>query len=280
MKSVLITGAGRGIGRAAALHFAGEGWKVYAGVRKPEDGEALVADAGDSVVPVVLDVTDDAQIAALDAVLPAQLDAVVNNAGIAVDGPVEALTRERLQQQFEVNVNGQIAVTRAVLPQIRAARGRIVFVSSVSGRVATPWTGAYNASKYAIEALADALRMELLPWKIKVSLVEPINTATDMWGLAGDVFDETVAGMTPEEAALYAGHVKGMKRTIGMMQKTAVPVDRVVKRIDAAVTSRRPKARYPVGATARLQLVMAAISPTPIQDRVLALATGVPRKAS
>ena len=226
-----------------------------------------------------LDVTDDEQIAALSTVLPDQLDAVVNNAGIVIDGPVEALTRERLREQFEVNVNGQIAVTRAVLPKIRAAKGRIVFVSSVSGRIATPWTGAYNASKYAIEALADALRMELRPWKINVSLVEPVNTATDMWGEAANVFDETVAAMTPAEAALYKGHAKGMRRTIGMMQKTAVPVERVVKRIDAALTSRRPKARYPVGVSSRVQLGLAAISPTRIQDFALALATGVPRKA-
>lgn len=278
MKSVLITGAARGIGRASALHFASKGWTVYAGVRNPAAGESLTSNAGGSIVPVILDVTNDEQIAALSDVLPDQLDALINNAGIAIDGPVEALTRERLREQFEVNVNGQVAVTRAVLPKLRAAQGRIVFLSSVSGRVATPWTGAYNASKYAIEALADALRMELLPWKIKVSLVEPVNTATDMWGLAGDVFDETMAGLTPEEAALYAGHAKGMRRTIGMMQKTAVPIENVVKRIDAALTSRRPKARYPVGATARLQLILAAISPTPIQDRVLALATGVPRK--
>ncbi len=278
MKSVLITGAARGIGRATALHFASDGWKVYAGVRNPADGEALVSEGGDAIVPLTLDVTNDEQIGALGEVLPDRLDALVNNAGIAIDGPVEALTRDRLRQQFEVNVDGQVAVTRAVLPRLRAAQGRIVFISSVSGRVATPWTGAYTASKYAIEAIADALRMELRPWKINVSLVEPVNTATDMWGLAGDVFDETVAGMTPGEAALYAGHAKGMRRTIGMMQKTAVPVERVVKRIDAALTSRRPKARYPVGATARLQLALAAISPTPIQDRVLGLATGVPRK--
>ncbi|MGB0871939.1 MAG: SDR family oxidoreductase [Solirubrobacterales bacterium] len=278
MKSVLITGAARGIGRASALHFASKGWNVYAGVRNSADGEALVSEGGDAIVPLTLDVTNDEQIAALGDVLPDRLDALVNNAGIAIDGPVEALTRERLRQQFEVNVDGQVAVTRAVLPKLRAAQGRIVFISSVSGRIATPWTGAYNASKYAIEAIADALRMELRPWKIRVSLVEPVNTATDMWGLAGDVFDETMAGMTAEEVALYAGHAKGMKRTIGMMQKTAVPVERVVKRIDAALTARHPKARYPVGATARAQLLLAAVSPTPIQDRVLALATGVPRK--
>lgn len=189
------------------------------------------------------------------------------------------MTRDRLREQFEVNVNGQIAVTRAVLPKLRAAKGRVVFLSSVSGRVATPWTGAYNASKYAIEALADALRIELRPWKISVSLIEPVNTATDMWGEAGNVFDATIASMTAEEVELYKGHAKGMRRTIGMMQKTAVPVEHVVKRIDAALTSRRPKARYPVGVSSRVQLALAAISPTRMQDFTLALATGVPRKA-
>lgn len=279
MKTVLITGAGRGIGKASALHLARDGWKVYAGVRKPEDGEALVAEAGDAVVPLQLDVADDAQIEAAAAALPDQLDAVVNNAGIAIDGPVEALTRERMREQFEINVFGAVAVTRAVLPKIRAAGGRIVFISSVSGRVATPWTGAYNGSKFALEGIADSLRIELRPWKIKVSLVEPSNTATDMWGDAGDVFEETLASLTPEEAQLYSGHAKGMRRTIGVMQKTAVPTANVVKRINAALTDRRPKARYPVGVPSRMQLVMAALSPRPLQDMTLALATGVPRKA-
>lgn len=278
MKSVLITGAGRGIGRATALHLAAEGWKVFAGVRTTDVGAALAEEGGDAIVPVVLDVTDDAQIEALGAVLPDKLDAVINNAGIAIDGPVEALTRERLREQFEVNVYGAVAVTRAVLPQIRAAGGRIVFLSSVSGRVATPWTGAYNGSKFAIEGIADSLRIELRPWKIKVSLVEPSNTDTDMWGDAGDVFEETLASLTPEEAKLYASHAKGMRRTIGIMQKTAVPTANVVKRIDAALTDRRPKARYPVGVPSRMQLFLSAISPQRLEDFTLALATGVPRK--
>ena len=278
MKSVLITGAGRGIGRATALHLAAEGWKVFAGVRNADVGAALTEEGGQAIVPVVLDVTDDAQIEALGAVLPDKLDAVINNAGIAIDGPVEALTRERLREQFEVNVYGAVAVTRAVLPQIRAAGGRIVFLSSVSGRVATPWTGAYNGSKFAIEGIADSLRIELRPWKIKVSLVEPSNTDTDMWGDAGDVFGETLASLTPEEAKLYASHAKGMRRTIGIMQKTAVPTANVVKRIDAALTDRRPKARYPVGVPSRMQLFLSAISPQRLEDFTLALATGVPRK--
>lgn len=291
-RHVLITGAGRGIGRATALRLARRGWTVHAGVRKPADGERLSAEfEGESesqssenarngtIVPVTLDVTDDASIAAAAATLPDRLDAVVNNAGIAIDGPVESLTRERMTEQFEVNVNGPVAVTRAVLPRIRAAGGRIVFVSSVSGRVATPWTGAYNASKFAIEGIADSLRIELRPWSIPVSLVEPANTKTDMWESALDVFEAGVAALTDEERRLYAGHMKGMRRTLTMMQKTAAPADGVAAAIESALTARRPRARYVVGLPAKFQAGSAALTPRPILDFVLAKATGVPRKA-
>ncbi len=283
MKTVLITGAGRGIGKTAALRMARAGWHVYAGVRKPEDGVALVAELGEgspgAIEPVELDVADDASVAALAEKLPETLDGVVNNAGIAIDGPVEALTQERMREQFDVNVVGQAAVTRAVLPKIRAGRGRIVFVSSVSGRIATPWTGAYNASKFAIEGLGDSLRIELRPWKIPVSLIEPANTKTDMWDTAQDVFDEGVAAMSDSERELYKGHMKGMRRTLGMMQKTASPAEGVAKQIEKALTASRPRARYVVGFGAKAQAIGGAITPRPILDLVLATATGVPRNA-
>lgn len=283
MSSVLITGAGRGIGRATSLRLARAGWTVHAGVRKAEDGTALVAELGDGaagkIEPVILDVTDDAAIAAVAAELPDRLDAVINNAGIVIDGPVESLTTDRLQEQFAVNVSGPVAVTRAVLPKIRAAGGRVVFVSSVSGRISTPWTGAYNSSKFALEGIADALRIELRPWKIPVSLVEPANTQTDMWGGAQEMFDAGVEGMTDEERALYGGHMKGMRRTLGIMQKTASPVDGVAKAIEHALTAKRPRARYVVGAPAKAQVISAGLTPRPVLDFVLAAATGVPRRA-
>src|SRR4051794_13181077 len=154
MPTVLVTGASRGIGRATALRLAGAGWDVRAGVRSETDG-ALLASEADGITPVVLDVTDAEQVAALDASLPEHVDAVVNNAGVVVAAPVEALDLGELRHQLEVNVVGQVAVTQAVLPRLRAARGRVVFVSSVSGRVSAPFMGAYSASKYALEALAD-----------------------------------------------------------------------------------------------------------------------------
>jgi NAD(P)-dependent dehydrogenase (short-subunit alcohol dehydrogenase family) len=281
MNTVLVTGAGRGIGRASSLRLAAAGWHVYAGVRKIEDGEALVAalDGAGEITPVLLDVTDDSSIAGLADALPASLDGVVNNAGIVIDGPVESLTSDRLRDQFNVNVVGVVAVTRAVLPKIRAGHGRIVFVSSVSGRISTPWTGAYNSSKFAVEGIADALRLELRPWKIPVSLVEPANTQTDMWGDAVTMFDDSIEAMTADERALYGGHTKGMRRTLKLMQKTASPVDGVAGAIESALTAKRPRARYVVGLPAKVQVASAAITPRPLLDFVLAKATGVPRKA-
>jgi NAD(P)-dependent dehydrogenase (short-subunit alcohol dehydrogenase family) len=271
MPSVLLTGAGRGIGRTTAEQLAASGWDVYAGVRRLEDAPA-------STTGVLLDVTNADHIAALDSVLPASLDAVVNNAGIVVGAPLEAVSLDDVRQQLEVNVTGQLAVTQAVLPRLRASKGRIVFVSSVSGRIATPMTGPYNASKFALEGMADSLRMELRPWDIDVVLVEPAQTATDMWGTADDVLAETVDGMSPEHRALYAGHTTGMKRVIKMSQKMAVPPENVAATIEKALTASRPRARYVVGVGPKVQAALAKVTPTPVMDRVLRLATGVPKR--
>lgn len=283
MKTVLITGAARGIGKTTALRLAGSGWHVYAGVRSDEAGAALVSAFGSSgsgkIEPLLLDITDAAAIAELEQALPERLDAVVNNAGVAVDGPVEALTSERLREQLEVNLIGHVAVTRAVLPKIRAAGGRIVFVGSVSGLVSTPWMGAYCASKYALEGLVDALRIELRPWKIAVSLVEPTNTRTDMWGEAEQMFDDGIAAMSERERELYASHVKGMRRMLRLMAKTATPADGVAASIEKALTSRRPRARYVVGAVGKLQAHSSRFTPTRVLDLVVATGTRTPRRA-
>src|SRR6185312_17014126 len=200
--SVLITGGSRGIGRATALRLARAGWEVHATVRRAEDGEALVAEGGEAIAVHRLDVASAEQIAALEGQLPERLDAVVNNAGIVVSGPLESLSAEQLREQFDVNVTGAVLVTNLVLPRLRVSRGRVVFVSSVSGRVSTPMTGAYNASKYALEALADALRVEVRPWHIGVVLVEPGSVDTDIWRLADQSADETEAAMTDAHRAL------------------------------------------------------------------------------
>ncbi len=277
MPSVLISGASRGIGRATALRLARAGWTVYATVRQAEDGEALVAEAaGHDVHALQLDVTDDAQIAALDAALPQRLEAIVNNAGIVVSGPLESLSAEELRAQFDVNVVGAVALTNLVLPRLRAARGRIVFVSSLSGRVSTPMTGAYNASKFAIEAIADAWRLELRRWGIKVVLIEPAMTDTDLWRNAPETLETDVAGMTPEHRDLYDGHLTGMRRTIPRIQKMAKPVDTVTATIERALTAAKPKARYPVGVDVKVQAALSAVTPARVMDALNGRLTGTP----
>ena len=278
MPTVLVTGAGRGIGRATALRLAAGGWDVVAGVRRAQDGEALAGEGGERIVPIALDVTDSDQIASLGDALPARLEGVVNNAGVVVSGPVESLPVDELRRQMEINLIGQAAVTQAVMKQVRAARGRVVFVSSLSGRVATPMTGAYNASKFALEGLADSLRMEVHPWGVRVVLIEPAQVNTDIWQGAEGAFDEAVAGLAPLQRELYRKHIAGWRKAIPLSQRMAAPVDDVAAAIERALTARRPKARYVVGAGPRIQGVLSAVTPTAVRDMLLRTATGVPRR--
>jgi NAD(P)-dependent dehydrogenase (short-subunit alcohol dehydrogenase family) len=272
MPSVLLTGASRGIGRATAVRLASSGWTVFAGVRNDDDGHAVVRDGGSAIVPVQLDIASAADVAALDGILPARLDAVVNNAGYALDGPVEALALDDVRRQFDVNVVGQLAVTQAVLPRLRASSGRIVFVSSLSGRISTPMTGAYNASKFALEGLADALRIELRRWRIPVVLVEPGPVSTDLWHGAEQQLDATIAGMRPEHRELYAHHLGAARRTAKMMLRVAADSERVAAVIERSLTAKRPRARYQINAAGRIQAVATTFTPTRVLDTLFARA--------
>ena len=271
MSSVLVTGAGRGIGLAIAERMSAAGWTVYATARSQSALTRL--NQMTNVTGIPLDITDKAAIAALPQHLPATLNGVVNNAGIIVNGPVEGLSIDQLSTQLDVNVVSQIAVTQAVLPALRAGHGRIVFMSSVSGLITTPGTGAYSASKYAIESLADALRMELRPWKMPVSLIEPGPIATDMWGGALDEYDAMTAGLTENIRELYAPHLTGTRKLLGRMQKLAADPKRVTTAVEHALTARRPKRRYLLDAVSRTQKAVVAVTPTAVTDRVLAAAT-------
>jgi NAD(P)-dependent dehydrogenase (short-subunit alcohol dehydrogenase family) len=272
--SVLVTGAGRGIGRAVAISLARSGWTVWGGGRRPEDVAALrAAVPGDRLRPIELDVRDSEQIASLPDVLDGHLDAVVNNAGIVVAGPVEALDLDELREQLDVNVVAQIAVTQAVLPLLRTSKGRVLFIGSVSGRVSTPFMGAYTASKFALEAVADSLRMELRPWRIPVVLVEPGSMDTDLWRNALDVADAAEAKMTPEHQRLYARQLTGMRKAVATIQKRTSPVAKVVTTVEQALTTNRPRARYLVGTDAKAQVALRAALPTRLLDVLLTKAT-------
>jgi len=276
MPSVLVTGAGRGIGKSIVEHLAAGGWDVIAGVRSERDAAVVTALDPQRISSVILDVTDAGHIAALNGSLPERLDAIVNNAGVVVTGPMETVTPDEWRKQLEINVIGQLAVTQAVLPRLRKSRGRAVFISSVNGRLSMSLIGAYCASKFALEAAADALRMELRPWHIRVAIVEPAQTNTDMWRTAADMVEQAAATLTPEQRDLYARHIAGMKKMIPVVQKMAVPAKRVSAVVEQALTARRPRARYVVGAGPKLQVALMTNLPALARDRVLRRISGQP----
>lgn len=273
-RHVLVTGSARGIGRVTTLRLAGGGWRVHAGVRTEADGDALAAEHP-GIAPLLLDITDAGHVDSLRERLP-RLDAVVNNAGVVVSGPVEGLPLHRFREQMEINLFGQVAVTQQVLPLLRESRGRIVFVSSVSGRIATPMTGAYNASKFALEGMADALRMELRPWGIGVSLVEPAQTDTDMWQQAHVQLEADLAHLTDEHRRLYAAHIEGGRAMVALSQRLATSPDGVAASIVKALEARRPRARYVVGLAPKIQAGSKAFVPTTLLDAALRKVSGVP----
>ncbi|MDT5064104.1 MAG: hypothetical protein QOK02_259 [Mycobacterium sp.] len=276
MPSVLVTGAGRGIGRSIVEHLAARDWDVIAGVRSDTDATAVTAANPRRIKAVILDVTDDAHVAELADALPERLDAIVNNAGIVVSGPIEAVASDDWRKQLDVNVIGQLAVTRAVLPRLRGSQGRIVFISSVNGRLSMPMIGPYCASKFALEAAADALRMELRPWHIPVVIVEPAQTDTDMWRTADTMVTDAEAALTSEQRALYAKHIAGMKKMIPMARRMAVDPAKVSAVVETSLTTRRPRARYVVGAGPKVQVALMANLPSAIRDRVLRKVSGQP----
>lgn len=269
MPSVLVTGASRGIGKSIAEHLAARGWDVIAGVRSQQDAEAVAKLDAQRISAVILDVTSPEDIAALDAALPDRLDAVVNNAGIVVGGAMETVGTDDWRRQLEVNVIGQLAVTRAVLPRLRKSRGRVVFISSVNGRLSMSLVGAYAASKFALEAAADALRMELRPWKIPVVIVEPAQTDTDVWRTADTMAEQLEAGLTAQHRDLYAKHIAGFKKSIPLSQRIAVPTEKVSAVVEEALTAKRPRARYVVGLGPTLQVALMTNLPTRARDFVL-----------
>jgi NAD(P)-dependent dehydrogenase (short-subunit alcohol dehydrogenase family) len=267
--TVLITGASRGIGRATALRLAARGYDVLAGVRDEAAGAALRDEAGGSLTPILLDVTDDAAIAAAAATVGDRpLAGLVNNAGIAVPGPLEYLPSEELRRQFEVNVVGQLAVTRALMPAIRRGGGRIVNVGSIGGRIAGPFTGAYSASKFALRALTDSLRIELAPWGIPVVLIEPTSIATPIWASGIAAGDALRRRLPPEGEERYGRALEARRAGAERSDRHGAPPETVAEVIEHALTAPKPRRRYLVGPHARAAALLASL-PDRLRDRLV-----------
>jgi NAD(P)-dependent dehydrogenase (short-subunit alcohol dehydrogenase family) len=220
MRSALVTGASSGIGAACAARLVGSGWRVFAGVRRE-------GDAPEGTDEILLDITDADQIAQA-AQRIAELDALVNNAGIAIAIPLEFIPIDELRRQLEINVIGQVAVTQAFLAHLRRSRGRIVFVGSIAGRSALPFLGAYAASKHALEALADTWRVELRPFGIEVSLVEPGTIRTPIWTKSAALADSLANGAPPELGELYGERVAAFGRVAAERGAKGASVEAVV----------------------------------------------------
>lgn len=282
-RAVVITGASTGIGAACALHLDRLGFVVFAGVRKIEDGEALQRQGGaNGLIPLILDVTDDGSIQQSRTIVAAHvgtngLFGLINNAGIAVVGPLEAVPIPDLRRQLEVNLIGQVAVTQTFLPLIRTARGRIVNMGSIAGRAAMPLMGPYSASKFALEAITDALRLEVQQWGIEVSIVEPGAIATPIWDKSGKGATDLEAATTPELRMLYADVITGVRKVVAEAANRAIASEAVAKAVEHALTAARPKTRYLVGADARFRALMVKLLPDRVSDTVLTWVLKLPR---
>ena len=278
--AVVVTGASRGIGEACALHLDSLGFLVFAGVRREADGDALKQKACNGLTPILIDVTDTASITSAvnivaNGVGEAGLAGLVNNAGIAVAGPLEFLPLARLREQFEVNVIGQVAVTQAFLPLLQKGKGRIVNLGSMEGRMAMPFLGPYCASKFALEALTDSLRLELRPRGVSVSIVEPGVVATPILEKSIAAAEEIVKNLPPQVHDLYDTAISAGRKVADELVKAAIPADVVARAVAQALMAKRPKTRYIVGRDARLVAMMVRFVPDRIRDWLMARQMGL-----
>ncbi len=264
--AVVVTGASSGIGRATALLLDSRGYRVFAGVRKDEDARELSKDGSDRLVPIILDVTHSGQIEAardlvVEAVGTSGLAGLVNNAGVGDGGPVETLDLDAFRHVIEVNLVGQLAVTQAFLPLLRRAKGTVVFIASIGGRVASPFMSPYNSSKFAIEALGESLRSEVEPWEIDVAVVEPGSIDTPIWSKGAETIDKQTERMS-EDAMETA--------------ERGIPPEKVAEAIHDAISSDKPRHRYLVGRDAKIAARLKGTLPDRVFSKLVARQTKLP----
>jgi NAD(P)-dependent dehydrogenase (short-subunit alcohol dehydrogenase family) len=269
-RAVVVTGASSGIGADAARQLAAAGFTVYAGVRV-DAAAAAAAALGERVRPLRLDVTDPGQIAEAAATVRAggiPLAALVNNAGIAIGGPLEALPVDQVRRVFEVNVFGALAVTQAFVPLLRESAGRLVFVGSIAGRLAIPFIAPYSASKFALRALTDALRVELAPDRIAVTLIEPGSVRTPIWAKGRASRERLLAELGPAAVERYRVPLEKMFANTAREERSSMPVEAVGRAIVRAVTAARPPENAVLGFPARAGAVIALL-PARVRARML-----------
>jgi NAD(P)-dependent dehydrogenase (short-subunit alcohol dehydrogenase family) len=269
-EAIVVTGASSGIGAAAAEALAKDGFIVFAGVRTDADA------------PLRLDVTDRVQIAAAAEHVTSSgfaLRGVVNNAGVAIAGPLEFLPVDQLRRQFEINVFGAIEVSQAFLPLLRRTRGRLVFVGSISGRLAVPFIGPYSASKFALRALTDALRVELAPSGIDVALVEPGSVKTPIWEKGRASRASLLALLPPQTLDHYGEQLEALFEGTEREERTGMPVAVVSEAIRHALTARKPQANYVLGGSAKAGSVLAML-PASLRDPALRRSMRLPGRSA
>jgi len=280
MNSVLVTGTSSGIGRACALMLARKGFHVFAGVRNRADGHALRSAAQGSLTPVHIDVTDSASIHAMAeqvavAVGGEGLHGLVNNAGTTLPYPIEYLPLDGFRRQLEVNLVGPLAVTQALLPLLRRASGRVVNITSAAGKAGVPLMAPYVAAKHGLEGLSDVMRLEFRQLGIDVAVIEPGFVGTAMGGKLQRDTNATIDALPPDGRKRYGAALATIAESINKHATTGSRPDIVAASVLHALTSTRPRTRYPAGEGAKRMLFMRRILPDRRFDRIILRAGGL-----
>ena len=273
-KTIVITGASTGIGKACALHLDKLGYQVFAGVRTETDALSLQDASSDRLTTFYIDIAKSESILSATNMLKSTLksgglDGLINNAGIVVAGPLEFVPIDSLRSQLEINVIGHIAVTQALLPLLRQAQGRIINMSSVSGRVATPFLGPYAASKFALEALSDSMRLELMPWDINVSVIEPGPISTPIWTKSIEATKLMIDKLPKKAKVLYGPAFQAALLWENNIEQSMSKPDVVVRAVIHALMSRRPRTRYRIGVSGFVADIFARFLPDILKDWII-----------
>jgi NAD(P)-dependent dehydrogenase (short-subunit alcohol dehydrogenase family) len=283
MSAVVITGASSGIGRACAIGLADAGFQVFAGVRKQADGDALKELTTGTLIPLLIDVTNAATVkAAADEVAAAVgangIAGLINNAGIGVTWPMEAIPTDVLRKQYDINVFGHVTVIQTFLPLLRLAAGRIVNIGSIGDRLTMPFGAPLTSSKWAFASITEGLRLELRPWGIHVILIEPATIRTEAVDkMEGDA-ERTLSQFSEIERERYAAAYRSMTQRTLARERTGSNPDVVAKTVIRALSTTKPKTRYLVGKHARTLAIIARLAPDSLFDQIRLRLFGLPRK--